>query len=131
MGAPPTPIVSMRSTKAIGIMLKSTARPPPETSDETKRRPLTTVNVRCVPKSKKSTKFAPILAPCPPFGSMPPPKAGISVKASAMFVNALFSSCSAPITVVGKTVSRSGRRMREPVTTTVSLSSKNSSSVGT
>src|SRR3546814_15167378 len=55
MGAPPIAMVSTRSTRPAGIRLRSTCEPAEELPTDaaeladTKRRPLTNVNVRCRP----------------------------------------------------------------------------------
>ena len=71
MGAPPIDTVSTRSISLVGIVFRSTCPPPPadektvEALAPTKRRPLTSVSVRCEPRPYRLTKLWPTPNPLP------------------------------------------------------------------
>ena len=90
---------------------------------DTKRQPLTRVNVRFVPRPKRLTKLTPTPdGDWPPSGVTPAPKPAISLSESATLVKARKSMYARLTTVAGSKVSNPARRMRDPVTMIVARS---------
>ncbi len=111
--------ISMRSIDAVGMEFRSTdasAPVPPGTN----RRPLTSTNVRAVPRPRRLTRVEPspllltdVLVALPCSGSV--------CRKSPMEILPLAVTCSRLMSVTGAGVVKSLRRMREPVTTISSV----------